>query len=184
MLTVTTMVSAGLSLSGGVVSVTEARVREVGLNGIELLAADPVTMATVEVIGAGKHGVSFGNEGAAAPSIPLKIGGLAYLCLVDNASPGLRVLSNQLSAPQWRLDRSTLLGSPVGFRMEANFASQPVEITNSILGAAGGTGVLVNAPLSSPISVHHCGLIQAGPFALATLRTPPTIPASSPPLTS
>ncbi len=167
--TVSAMVNQGLALNGTVLSVTDVRISQVGQSGVQVLAANPITMTTVEVVGAARYGVTFGDDGASAPAVPLKIGNLSYLCMVNNATAGVRVLSNQIAAPQWTLDRSTFLGNPVGFKMEAaNFTSQPVQITNCILAGAGGTGVLVSTPLTSPISVHHCGLVQAGAFALAT----------------
>ncbi len=159
----------GLSLAGGVVSVTNAKITNVLNCGIEVAAANPVTMSTVEVVGVVNHGITLGQETEGIPSTPLLIGGLDYLSLVDCATSGVRVFSNQITAPTWTLDHSTIFNCGVGFKMQAaNFQSQPVDIQNTIIAGAGKTGVQVVTALTNLITVHNSGLVQQGAYALGT----------------
>ncbi|MBE7558079.1 hypothetical protein HS125_03675 [bacterium] len=159
----------GLSLAGGNISLTNAKITNVLNCGVEIAAASPVTMATVEVIGAVNHGITLGQETEGTPSTPLLIGGLEYLSLVNCATSGVRVFSNQINSPAWTLDHTTIFNCGSGFKMQAtNFQSQPVDIQNTIIAGTGKTGIDVVTTLTSPITVHHSGLVQQGVYALGT----------------
>jgi parallel beta-helix repeat protein len=160
---------AGLSIEGGVISVTDVVVSDCDGSGIQVVSAAPLSMHNVDVFNSGGHGITIGNDGFAAPAIPISIAQMSEICAVDNATAGIRIFSNEINTPLWQLSDSTLLGNPIGFKMEANnFTSQPMEIVDSIIAGASDTGIEVTSIVTSAITVNTSALVEQGPYALDT----------------
>jgi hypothetical protein len=137
-------------------------------SGINIGNCNDVAMSNVAIFDASPYGIAFG-DGTVLSSTPT-IGVLDKICVMGSELAGIAVLfSGTNTFPAWTLSNATLLDNPIGLLMAPTTPNnQPVEITDSIIASASGTGVQVNTLLGNGISISYSALVEEGLYALDT----------------